>query len=315
MAAYPGIPASLPYPKLFFQKGVNYTAEFPYNYDSAGARRMLEALPQYGINAIALMPYGWSARGEPEVHLQGEGGWESDEGMAQLSRVAHARGMKVMLKPAIWEAHNLEFPSAQDRTQWFDQYRTFLEHYAWLAKQIHADLLCIGGEFVHLTPYDPEWRKLITRTRELYPGPLVYAANHGAEFESITFWDALDYIGLQEYYSLPDDLATDALVQKVEAVQQKFGKPVIFTEVGFPSLEGANYQPWDDNKRKTLSLTAQASCTEAILRAFYTKPWFQGMYWWRLETNGSGGPDDASHSLWNKPALDVVKRWYVQGGR
>ena len=315
MAAYPGIPASLPYPKLFFQKGVNYTAEFPYNYDSAGARRMLEALPQYGINAIALMPYGWSARGEPEVHLQGEGGWESDEGMAQLSRVAHARGMKVMLKPAIWEAHNLEFPSAQDRTQWFDQYRTFLEHYARLAKQIHADLLCIGGEFVHLTPYDPEWRKLITRTRELYPGPLVYAANHGAEFESITFWDALDYIGLQEYYSLPDDLATDALVQKVEAVQQKFGKPVIFTEVGFPSLEGANYQPWDDNNRKTLSLTAQASCTEAILRAFYTKPWFQGMYWWRLETNGSGGPDDASHSLWNKPALDVVKRWYVQGGR
>jgi hypothetical protein len=315
MAAYPEIPANLPYPKFFFQKGVNYTAEAPYNYDSAGARRMLEALPQYGINAIALMPYGWSARGKPEVRLQGEGGWESDEGMAQLARVAHARGMKVMLKPAIWEAYNLEFQSAQDRTQWFDQYRTFLDHYARLAKQIHADLLCVGGEFVHLTPYDAEWRKLIARAHELYPGPLVYAANHGNEFETITFWDALDYIGLQEYYSLPDDLATDALVQKVEGVQQKFGKPVIFTEVGFPSLEGANHQPWDDNGRKTVSLTAQASCTEAILRGFYTKPWFQGMYWWRLETNGSGGPDDASHSLWNKPALDVVKQWYVQGGR
>jgi hypothetical protein len=315
MAAYPEVPANLPYPKFFFQKGVNYTAEGPYNYDSGGARRMLEALPQYGINAIALMPYGWSTRGKPEVRLQGEGGWESDEGMAQLARVAHAHGMKVMLKPAIWEAYNLEFPSAQDRTEWFDQYRTFLEHYARLAKQIHADLLCVGGEFVHLTPYDGEWRRLIARARELYPGPLVYAANHGAEFETITFWDALDYIGLQEYYSLPDDLATEALVHKVEAVQQKFGKPVIFTEVGFPSLDGANRQPWDDNGRKTVSLTAQASCTEAILRAFYTKPWFQGMYWWRLETNGSGGPEDASHSLWNKPALDVVKRWYVQGGR
>lgn len=315
MAAYPEVPANLPYPKFFFQKGVNYTAEGPYNYDSGGARRMLEALPQYGIEAIALMPYGWSARGKPEVRLQGEGGWESDEGMAQLARVAHAHGMKVMLKPAIWEAYNLEFPSAPDRTQWFDQYRTFLEHYARLAKLIHADLLCIGGEFVHLTPYEAEWRKLIARARELYPGPLVYAANHGTEFETITFWDALDYIGLQEYYSLPDDLATGALVHKVEAVQQKFGKPVIFTEVGFPSLEGANRQPWDDNGRKSVSLTAQASCSEAILRAFYTKPWFQGMYWWRLETNGSGGPGDASHSLWNKPALDVVKRWYVEGGR
>jgi hypothetical protein len=64
-----------------------------------------------------------------------------------------------------------------------------------------------------------------------------------------------------------------------------------------------------------VSLTAQAVCTEAILRAFYTKPWFQGMYWWRLETNGSGGPEDGSHSLWQKPALDFVKRWYVESGR
>jgi hypothetical protein len=114
LAGYPETSASLPYPQFFFQKGVNYTAEFPYNYDSGGARRMLEALPQYGINAIALMPYGWSTRGKPEVHLQE--GWESNEGMAQLARVAHAHGMKVMLKPAIWEAHNLEFPSAEDRT-------------------------------------------------------------------------------------------------------------------------------------------------------------------------------------------------------
>jgi hypothetical protein len=315
MAAYPAIPANLPYPKLFFQKGVNYTAEAPYYYDSAGARRMLEALPQYSVNAIALMPYGWSTRGKPEVRLQGEGGWESDEGMEQLSRVAHAQGMKVMLKPALWEAYDVEFLSPRDRTNWFEQYRIFLEHYARLAKRIHADLFCVGGEFVHLTPYDADWRRLIARARELYPGPLVYAANHGTEFETITFWDALDYIGLQEYYSLPDDLATDALVRKVEAVQKKFAKPVLFTEVGFPSLEGANREPWDDNGRRKVSLAAQASCTEAILRAFYKEPWFQGMYWWRLETNGSGGPEDASHSLWNKPALNVVKRWYEEGGR
>ncbi len=315
MAAYPEMPKGEPYPKLYFQKGVNFTAEWPYNYDSDGARRMLEALPAYGINAIALMPYGWSRRGKPEVHLQGEGGWESDEGLEQLSRVAHARGMKVMLKPAIWEAFNLDFPKAEDRSQWFDQYGTFLEHYARLAKRMHADLLCIGGEFVHLSAYDAEWRRLIGRTRELYPGPLVYAANHGSEFETITFWDALDYIGLQEYYPLPDDLSAGSIVQKVEAVQQRFAKPVIFTEVGFPSLVGANRQPWDDYGRRRVSLAAQAASTEAILRAFYSKPWFQGMYWWRLETNGSGGSDDGSHSLWKKPALDVIKRWYVNEAR
>jgi len=108
------------------------------------------------------------------------------------SRAWHQGGPK----PGIWGAYKLEFSSAQDRAAWFDQYRVFLEHYARLATRIHADLFCVGGEFVKLTPYEAEWRKLIARARELYPGPLVYAANHGTEFETITFWDALDYIGL-----------------------------------------------------------------------------------------------------------------------
>ena len=33
-------------------------------------------------------------------------------------------------------------------------------------------------------------RELIARARELYPGPLVYAAIQGPEFETIRFWDA-----------------------------------------------------------------------------------------------------------------------------
>ena len=142
---------------------------------------------------------------------------------------------------------------------WFDQYQRFLEHYVQLAKTSHADLFCVGGELAHLTPYDSEWRKLIARVRQLYPGPLVYAANFGEEFEHVAFWDDLDYIGLQEYYPLPDNLAVDSIVQKVETVQQKYHRPVIFTEVGFPSLAGANRQPWDDSQSTRISLQAQAA--------------------------------------------------------
>ena len=269
MASFPKAPADLPYPKLFFQKGVNFTAEFPDVYASEGARRMLELLPQYGVNAIALVPYGWSSVKPPRVLLPSQGqNWESDEGIEELSRVAHALGMKVLLKPAVWQAYDLDIPSAPDRAAWFDEYRRFLEHYAQLAKRSHADIFCVGGELVHLTPYDSEWRKLISRVRKLYPGPLVYAANFGQEFEHVTFWDALDYIGLQEYYPLPDNLALESIVQKVEEVQQKYHRPVIFTEVGFPSLEGANRQPWDDSHNTRISLQAQVACYQAIFRAF-----------------------------------------------
>src|SRR5439155_5889859 len=128
----------------------------------------------------------------------------------------------------------------------FAHYPLFLGHYASLANEIHADVFCIGGEFGHLRQYENQWRRLISRARELYPGPLVYAANFGTEFETVAFWDALDYIGLQEYYPLPDSLDPTAIVRKIEVIHQKYRRPVLFTEAGFPSLASANREPWYD---------------------------------------------------------------------
>lgn len=312
----PKIAPRPPDPVIFFQRGVNFTSEPPDIYGSDGARRMLESLPRYGVNAVALVPYGFSSRNRAEVRFPGS--MEPDEGVEELTAVAHSLGMKVLLKPGVWVdggyAGDLEFSSTEDRAKWFAEYRAFLEHYARLAKRIHADIFCVGGEFVKLSKYDAEWRKLITRARELYPGPLVYAANFGSEFESLTFWDALDYIGLQEYYPLPDDLSTAALVQKVEAVQRRFQKPIIFTEAGFSSYEAPNRRPWEEAPRK-VSPDDQARCYEAVLSAFYHKPWFQGVYWWKLGSNGYGSLQDGSLTPWGKPAMDVITTWYSKEKR
>jgi Glycoside Hydrolase Family 113 len=321
MAAYPPIPVDAPYPKIFFQKGVSVSAEGWGGYESDSARRTLETLRQYGVDAVAIVPYGFEERGQTEVHLNtGAGSWESDRGLEAMSRVAHSLGMKVLLKPGIWVgaggyAGQLDFPLPADRARWFESYTRFTEHYAQLAATIHADVFCIGGEFEKLTPKEAAWRKLIARVRELYPGPLVYAANFGTEFESVRFWDALDYIGLQDYYPLPDDLSTDEVERKVEAVQKKFQRPVIFTEAGFPSREGANRDPWEDGHGEKLSLDLQARCYQALFKAFYDKPWFEGMYWWKVGTNTFGGPEDTSLTPWGKPAMEVVKRWYTRPKR
>lgn len=300
------------YPRRFFQKGVNFTAEFPASYGSAASRRMLKSLPSYGINAIALVPYGWVSLNPPRIRLEGHHGWERDAGIADLAALAHARGMKVFLKPAVWRADDIQFTNEQDRPAWFRQYGVFLQHYARLAVSIHADLFCVGGEFVHLSRYDSEWRTLIAQVRAIYPGPLIYAANFGGEFEHIQFWDALDAIGLQEYYPVPADLSMASVLAKVEAVQRKFKRPVVFTEVGIPSLAGANTEPWNDRLQAPISLSLQKKYYEAIFRAFYRKPWFEGMYWWKVGTNGYGGPTDRSHTPWGKPAMNVLRRWYLR---
>lgn len=318
MANLPQNPVNAPYPKFFFQKGVSFSAEFPDRYASAGARQMLRSLQNDGVNSVALIPYGWERLGSPQVRGFGRNSWESEEGMRELSRLAHALGMKVMLKPGIWVqgghyAGDIKLSSQADRDEWFKQYGDFIERYAKFARAIHADVFCVGGEFTHLTPYSAPWRKIIASVRKVYPGPLTYAANFGGEFENLTFWDALDYMGLQEYYPLPDNLSTDALVQKVEAVQGRYQKPVIFTEAGFPSMTGANRHPWEDGEPGKVDLNLQARCYQAIFRAFYGKPWFMGMYWWKVGSNGFGGPNDTSLTPWGKPAMAVIRKWYERG--
>ncbi|TAM83821.1 MAG: hypothetical protein EPN47_03145 [Acidobacteria bacterium] len=315
----PPIPLNAQYEKIFFQKGVSLSAEFPNPYASPGARQMLRMLHADGVNAVALVPYGGMQLGSPKVRAFGQHSWESDEGLRELSRLAHAIGTRVMLKPGIWiRGHfggEIEFTTEADREKWFDNYGRFIDRYAELATEIHADVFCVGGEFVRMSRYDSEWRKIIANVRRVYGGPVTYAANFGEEFQNLGFWDALDYIGLQEYYPLPDDLATGTLVEKVEAIEKRFHKPVIFTEVGFPSAHGGNRRPWADGKPGEADLQLQARCYRTIFQAFYGQPWFEGMYWWKVGTNGFGGPKDASLTPWGKPAMEVVSKWYQNGER
>ena len=98
-------------------------------------------------------------------------------------------------------------------------------HHAELAARIQADIFCVGTELSKLSVYDAEWRRIIRDVRKIYKGPLTYAAVQGPEFENLRFWDALDYIGLNNYYPLPDDLSTAAIVAKVEAVQASSVSP------------------------------------------------------------------------------------------
>lgn len=305
-------------PKGFFHKGVNFTAERPDRYDSERARRILTGLVDFGVNSVALVPYGWCRKDSPEIRFSGTRSWERDGAIEDLTRLAHACGMKVLLKPQIWVRGG--FPgdlafSASDLDAWFSTYETFLRHYAALAQHTGADLFSTGVEFVRLSRHEQRWRRLNAVARELYGGPLVYSANWGDEFESVRFWDELDYIGLNNYYPLPDDLSAGKVVAKAEKIHERYHRPVIFPEAGFPSVKAPHREPWSSERNREASLTEQARCYEAVFQAFYHQPWFHGVYWWKIGSNGRGGGADNSHTPWNKPAMDVLARWYRGGAR
>jgi hypothetical protein len=274
---------------------------------------MLAELPAHGVDSIALVPYGFSRPDSPTVRIGGARSWESDEGIRDLA--AHARRLKIriLLKPQIWTRGgfpgDLYYAEATERRRWFAEYGLFVEHYAKLATEIRADLFCVGNEFVKLSREEGEWRRLIALARAHYAGPLTYAAVQGEEFEQLRFWDAVDFIGLNNYYPLPDSLDCTEIVRKVESVHRRYQKPVLFTECGYSSLVAPHRAPWDESPR-ALSVTDQARCCEALLKAFYRKPWLAGLYWWKVGTNGYGGPQDPSHTPWRKPAMQIIARYY-----
>jgi hypothetical protein len=87
---------------------------------------MIAELADYGMNAIGLVPYGFERPLEPMVHYSS--GWERAELIEAVAALAHARGMKLLLKPQLW-VHGypgeIGFAQESDRARWFEQYRRF----------------------------------------------------------------------------------------------------------------------------------------------------------------------------------------------
>src|SRR5260370_36208037 len=78
--------------KIFFQKGVNFTAEGRTGYSPASVVGMLDQLHADGVNAIALVPYGFSNKTEPVIRFGG--GWEREGWIEGGTSLAHERRLQ-----------------------------------------------------------------------------------------------------------------------------------------------------------------------------------------------------------------------------
>lgn len=216
-----------------------------------GSRLELERLRRVGYDAVALLPFG-GQRGFEGTEIRwfdGPSG-ESDLSMALGAARAKKLGMRVLLKPHVWtmrrgggDATRIE---PGDWSAWFASYERFILHHALLARAIGADWFAVGTELTR-SEGRPEWRPLIAKIRAVYHGSLTYAANFDA-FEKTPFWDALDAVGVDAYFPLAsgeeaDDAAlrrgAAAAMARMEAVAARVRRPLLITEVGYPSVAGA----------------------------------------------------------------------------
>lgn len=198
-------------------------------------------------------------------------------------------------------------------------YRNFILEYARLAQQHSVELYCIGTEMKKVALSRPDyWRSLIGDVREVYDGPLVYAANWDS-FDEIKFWDRLDFIGVDAYF--PISQAETPTVREIEAgwvehlrrierLHTRIKKPVIFTEWGYEDEDFAGKEPWVMGRPpgggRSPNQDSQANAYEGTLRSVWDQPWLRGIFVWRWSPGAPG-----SFSPRGKRAEAVLKLWFA----
>lgn len=315
--------------KYEWQKGMCYTTWTKDKYNSPVSDESLKKVASLGTQWVSILTTWYQERCDTSTIFPTEK-TPSDESIIHAINTAHSLGMKVMLKPHLdlidvsdgsWRG-DIACKSEPDWQAWFENYRDYLLHYAKLAQENNVEIFCIGTELTSIsTMKENMWREIIIKPiREVYKGPLTYAANWNDEYSHIKFWDALDYIGIDAYYPLSeksnptlDEIKKgwDEWVKELEAFQKRMNMPIIFPEVGYCSSEGTAKTPWEEVTGGNLNLQQQADCYEALFETFWDKPWFYGVYWWRWGTNVKfGGHNNKGFSPQNKPAENIVKKWY-----
>lgn len=297
-------------------------------YGTPAAAASLGELRDLGVDWVSITPFGFLAAPDAtEIRvLHGE----SDERLRAVTAQAHALGLRVLLKPHLWlrPPHWPGDVSQRDEAGWaafFAAYREFVLRYATLGREADVDALLVGNELVATSGREAEWRELIAAARREFPGPLGYGANH-SEAELVPFWDALDFIGVSAYYPLVEASspsrrqlveAWGPILDRLGALSRRWGRRVVFTEVGYPAADWAAWTPWaTESERADRSEASdpsqpntrlQADAFAAFLEAAWPRPWVGGAYWWKWFSADGERDFRDPFAFRGRPAADVVR--------
>lgn len=312
-----------------WQKGMCYVTWSRDRYSTVPSDESLKAMAATGTKWVSILTTWYQQQCFTTKIFPVETS-PSDESVIHAIQTAHSLGMKVMIKPHLdlvdtssgsWRGE-IACINEPDWQVWFESYRDFVLHYAKMSQEQNVDLFCIGTELSYVSTIRREmWENIVIKpVREVYKGPITYAANWDVEYMHVAFWDLLDYVGIDAYFPLSDEQTPnledikkgwDKWVKEMEAFQKKVDKPIIFPEVGYCSADGCAIMPWEQQAGMKVNLRLQADCYEALLQTFWDKEWFYGVYWWLWGTDiRFGGHNNRGFTPQNKLAQKVVESWY-----
>ncbi len=316
------------WPAAGFQRGVVYSSWDGTYPHTEKWKADLDHFRDLGVNWIEILTFAEQpAVNGPAIRPMPAARWPR-----AFVAEARRRGFKILVKPHVWSRQfydgsnrwrgSIAMPDAATWDQWFANYGDFIEREARLAAEAGAEMFSIGLEYVEATKgHTDAWRRIIRRVRAVYPGLLTYAADGNHEARHVGFWGELDVIGIDAYFDVGDatlpggaDLRLGWLpyVAWMKALAEQHGKPIVFTEAGYPSVVGATRKPWkwpDGSEQIDTALQAQAY--DALMRVCTAGDWCRGVYWWKYYEKDERGTSHAhDYDPRGKLAEAVLRRWY-----
>jgi hypothetical protein len=303
------------------------------DWNVADADASVEEAHRVGARHISIMiQFCQDGKSASEVHWCNETPGTPFAATAQAQKVAslvagiHERGMSFGLLPILFtgEGQVRQWTWPNDRSAWFESYGARMEELGRFASDEQATSLIVGSELTLLFVEDSGWRGVIRRVRAVYGGHLTISAVF-AQFPLITFWDALDSIGISAYFPLTvtDDRFTDAQFllnlswRSIQATLEGFallhGKPLMFVEVGYPNTEVAASRPWDyEWSKRKIDTDLARRCWEAFRNTWSHSALLRSFQIWALTTPAGDAADLKLFSPLHKPAEAVVQQLFKE---
>ncbi len=305
------VPKGLPYRGIALQlQAIN---------DLPGYERAVDEIADTGADTIFLILSARQENGTSGEIFMDSRMTPTPEKLQQLIAYCKTdRKLKVALMPIVL----LDHPRGQewrgklkpeDWGQWFDSYREMIDTFANVAEVGSVDLFVVGSELPSTEEHVDEWTKTIQSVRAVYHGNITYSANWD-HYASVPFWDQLDVIGVNGYYSLGDNdsVTVEQINQKWAPIHDKLdefvgskGKPLVFIEIGYCSLAIAAKDPWDYTKiDKAADPQLQKRLYQAFFDTWYGDPHLGGFMIFEWEPNATS---EKGYSPHGKPAEEVMR--------
>ena len=319
-------------------QGLNTASFWNGQFGSRAWLESLDAAGDVGANTIAVTSTSY-VYDLNSTNIYSTGKTESLANVATAISDAKANGFQVVLKPHVdvasgqWRGH-----LKADGDAFLANYKEYILNYAEVGAANGADVLVLATELDQYlgAEYRETWADIIAEVREVFDGELTIAANWDAE---VAVWDLVDYIGINPYVALDTDgkgsvdeysdawhqsMLDPWLADKIDgqspfefwqSLAETYDKPVLFTELGYRSMDGAASKPMDFRDATAVDEVEQAELFQAFFDTFGDQDWVAGsLIWdWSVDREASESRDfwDTGYTIEGKLAEAVVAQAYT----